>query len=144
MGQAVYSVLLLWENDFLKFRTFYLDIISNLPLIQIHWLLHFTTSFNIVFSPFEYMWGEKQHKAIFFLSKSFQSPQLIGASSQRPKSCGFGSQSGHMPRFQVWPPIGVCTGGNQLMLCSHINASLSLPPSLLLSLKLMSRSLSKD
>ena len=35
--------------------------------------------------------------------------QLVGASSRRPKDCGFNSQSGHMTRLQVQSPVGVCT-----------------------------------
>ena len=49
------------------------------------------------------------------------------------------SWSGHIPRLQVHSLVGACVGGNQSMLLSHINVSLSLslfplssfPPSLL-------------
>ena len=37
------------------------------------------------------------------------------ASSCKPKSHGFNSQSGHMPRLQVWFLVGVHTRSNQSM-----------------------------
>ena len=45
----------------------------------------------------------------------------------------FNSQSGYMPRFQVWSSVGAHKRGNWLMFLSHINVSLS--PFLPLSLK---------
>ena len=47
-------------------------------------------------------------------------------SSHKPKSCGFSSQSGHMPGLGVQSLIGVCTGGNQLLFLCHIDVSLPL------------------
>ena len=52
--------------------------------------------------------------------------QLFGALSHMPKFCVFKSQSNCVPRLQVQSPVGVCTGGTQLMFFSHINVSLSL------------------
>lgn len=51
--------------------------------------------------------------------------QFAGASFSTRKGCGFNSRSGHIPRLGVQSPVGVCMRGNQLMLFSHINDSLS-------------------
>ena len=60
--------------------------------------------------------------------------QLVGALSMI--GCGFDSQSGHIPRLWVRFSVGACTGGNQLMLLSHINVFLSPFLSPFLSLKM--------
>ena len=43
---------------------------------------------------------------------------------------GFNSQSGDMPRLQVWSLVGACARGNQSMFLSCMDAPLplSLPP----------------
>ena len=46
--------------------------------------------------------------------------QLVGASSCKPKGCGFNSWPQHMPRLQVQSLTGEHTGGNQQMFLSHI------------------------
>ena len=56
--------------------------------------------------------------------------QLVGASSRTPKGCEFNSQSGRIPRFQVWSPIAGQMGSNRSMflslsLCSFVPSSLS-------------------
>ena len=51
---------------------------------------------------------------------------LVGASSCTPKVCGIDSWSGHIPRVQVWSPVGACTRGNKFMFLSHIDVPLSL------------------
>ena len=65
--------------------------------------------------------------------------QLAGASSLTLKGCGFNSQSGHMPRLHIQPPVRVDVRGNGMMFLSYINVCLS--PSLPLSLKSISMSL---
>ena len=40
---------------------------------------------------------------------------LVGALSYQLKGCGFNSRSGHMPKLQVWFPVGECARSNQLM-----------------------------
>ena len=61
--------------------------------------------------------------------KSIYSPGQCGSvgwvSSHKPKDRGFNSQSGQTPGLLVWSPVGACTGGNQSMLLSHIDVSLS-------------------
>ena len=50
-----------------------------------------------------------------------QVAQLIAALSHAPEGCGFDPQSGHMPRSQVWSPVGAGTTGNRLMFLSLYN-----------------------
>ena len=52
--------------------------------------------------------------------------QLVGASPHTPKGCGFDSQSGHIPRLWVLPPVRVHMEGNRPMFLSHINVDLFL------------------
>ena len=47
--------------------------------------------------------------------------QLAGASSRRPKGCGFDFLSGHIPRLWVRSPVGVRTGG-----CTQLGCNLSM------------------
>ena len=56
--------------------------------------------------------------------------QSVGASSHKPKGCGFDSWSGHMPGLQVPSPIQGSYESNQSMFLSHIDVFLptSLPP----------------
>ena len=56
--------------------------------------------------------------------------QLVGASSGTPKGRGFDSRSRHIPKLPVQSPVGVHTGGNQLVSFSHRGFSFSLPSSL--------------
>ena len=58
--------------------------------------------------------------------------QLVGLLSHAPKSCGFDSGAGHIPRLRFDP----CMRGYQSMFLSHSNVSLSLSSSLPLSLKI--------
>ena len=71
--------------------------------------------------------------------------QLVGALSYTSKGCRFDSRSGHIPRLiKVFISGPGVYGGNQLMFLSHVNDSLSLPPSahpLPLSLKSVNISL---
>ena len=46
-----------------------------------------------------------------------------GMSSHNVKGHQFNSQWGHMPGWQVWSPVGVCTRRNQSMFVSHIDVS---------------------
>ena len=52
--------------------------------------------------------------------------QLVGVSFCTPNGCEFNLHSGHIPRLQIWSPVWVRAGGNQLMFFSHIDLSLSL------------------
>ena len=52
--------------------------------------------------------------------------QLDGALTCKSKGRGFDSLSGHMPRLQVWSPVGVHTGGNQWIFLTWMFLSLSL------------------
>ena len=54
--------------------------------------------------------------------------QLVGTFSHKSKGCRFDSWSGHMPRLQVWSPVGVSTRGNWSMFLSCIDVSLLLSP----------------
>ena len=67
--------------------------------------------------------------------------QLVGASSHKPKGHEFDSHSGHIPRLQVWPLVGVCERGSPLMFLSPIDVSF---PSLPLSLKSVGMSSGED
>ena len=57
--------------------------------------------------------------------------QWAGASAHKQKGRRFDSWTGHMPRLQVWFPVGVHTRGNRLLFLSF-----SPPHSLPLSLKI--------
>ena len=70
--------------------------------------------------------------------------QLVGASSCKLEGCRFDSRSGHMPRLQVWSPVGARTRGNRSMFLSHIDVFLPLSFSLPSLLKSISMSSGED
>ena len=73
---------------------------------------------------------EEQHGGEVHVSALPGVSHLAGALPCTPRSWGFHSRSGHIPRLGVRFPVGPCMGGNQLMFFSHINVSPSpsLPP----------------
>ena len=73
--------------------------------------------------------------------------QLDGVSSYRPKGSGFDPQSGHMPRLRFQSPFLGAYEGKHINVSLNVSSmflSLSLSPSLPLSLKSTNMSSGKD